>query len=79
MTVKVLFFGITRDIIGKNMLDLEFSEGISIQEFKQRLANEYPSLNDYQYAVAVNEAYANDAFNLQHNDTVALIPPVSGG
>jgi len=80
MNIKTLFFGITADLIGESELDLVVSSSISIGAFKAVLKEKYPRLKNIDsYAIAVNEAYAEDALLLKSNDVVAIIPPVSGG
>jgi molybdopterin converting factor small subunit len=47
---------------------------------KVALKDRFPNLkNLHQFAIAVNEEYADDALILNENDVVAIIPPVSGG
>ena len=80
MNIKTLFFGITADLIGATELDLVLSGSISIGTFKTVLKEKYPQLkNINSYAIAVNEAYAEDTLLIKRNDVVAIIPPVSGG
>ena len=79
MQIQVLLFGITRDIVDQNQLQLDLAQGSTTDDLKKLLQNKYPKLANYQYAMAVNEAYANAGLELQQNDQVALIPPVSGG
>ena len=79
MQIQVLLFGITRDIVDRNHLKLDMETGSTTEDLKTLLLRDYPDLANYQYALAVNEAYANDEQPLQANDQVALIPPVSGG
>ena len=79
MQIQVLLFGITRDIVDRNHLKLDMETGATTEDLKVLLHRDYPDLANYQYALAVNEAYANDEQPLQANDQVALIPPVSGG
>ncbi len=79
MQIEVLFFGVTRDLVGQNDLALTVTDAITVAQLKVHLANKYAGLNDYNYAVAVNEAYAEDDTPLKNADVVALIPPVSGG
>lgn len=79
MQIEVLLFGITRDIIGENTLSLAVSNGITVKKLKQQLASEYTDLSNYKYSVAINEAYAEDDTEIQDKDTIAFIPPVSGG
>ncbi len=80
MQVSVLFFGITKDLIGKRSIFLELSDNMTVAEFKRMLFERYPELLDLNaLAVAVNSAYAFDGDLINANDEIALIPPVSGG
>lgn len=80
MKIKVLFFGISTDVVGTNALDFLMSGDPTVAGFKEVLVEKYPSLTELQsYAIAVNEHYANDEMILKDQDVVAVIPPVSGG
>ena len=70
----------SKDIVGKNSETLEFDDKLSIQEFRQQLTNIFPGLKEMEtYTIAVNEEYAQEEQLLSDNDTIAIIPPVSGG
>ncbi|WP_445385034.1 molybdopterin converting factor subunit 1 [Robiginitalea sp. IMCC44478] len=81
--MKILLFGITRDIIGEGSLMIaeKDSKGLNtVGELKAQLKKEYPELNDLSsLAVAVNQQYATDKESIKGSDEIALIPPVSGG
>jgi sulfur-carrier protein len=78
--IKILFFGIVRDIVGENAIELELNKDISVSIFQQILKEKYPGLTDIKnYAVAVNEEYVSGTYSIQQNDVIAIIPPVSGG
>tara|TARA_B100000809_G_scaffold137415_1_gene134860 strand:+ start:5176 stop:5418 length:243 start_codon:yes stop_codon:yes gene_type:complete len=80
MKIKILFFGITTDLVGASNLDLMLSDASTVLDFKSLLKKNYPQLENLDsYAIAVNESYATDDLTLQKNDIVAVIPPVSGG
>ena len=80
MKIKLLLFGITRDLLNANQVFIEVLENSSIQNLKKELHLKYHLLeNINSYAIAVNENYASADLILQENDVVALIPPVSGG
>lgn len=80
MKLQVLLFGITRDMVGQNQIQLELDEPINIESFKQMLMDKYPQMNDLAHIkIAVNQEFANDGTLLQEGDEIALIPPVSGG
>jgi len=80
MIIKTLFFGITKDLIGASELKIDVAENSSVKDFETILKNEFSTLENLNsYAIAVNEAYANDDLILKTGDVVAIIPPVSGG
>lgn len=80
MKLEILFFGITADIAKKKSIQLEIEEGTSVKKLRVLLTDKYPALANYKnFAVALNMEYATDDVLLENGDSVALIPPVSGG
>ncbi len=80
MKVKIITFGIAKDIVGKNTFELEITRNIRLGELKNRLENIYPDFAALKsFKLAVNENYQDDDFVLNENDEVVIIPPVSGG
>lgn len=80
MKVKVLFFGISKDISEANSIDLELKKDSNVFDFIQIIKERYSgfsSINDF--TIAVNEEYAKNDIILNESDIVAIIPPVSGG
>lgn len=80
--MEILFFGITKDIVGSSQVKLDFENEVpkSVGELKMKLERKYPEFSKLSsLAVAVNSEYAEDNVLLQRNDEVAIIPPVSGG
>ena len=80
MKVNLLLFGITKDLLGKQLLNLDIKEKSTVADFKKMLQEKYPELIELNsLAIAVNSEYANDSTLISENDEIALIPPVSGG
>lgn len=80
MTLQILLFGITTDLLGTSSIELELPKNSTIANLKLLVAAQYPPFQKLEaYAVAVNETYAKDDLILKPNDIVAIIPPVSGG
>ena len=80
MKLQVLLFGIARDIVGQNHIEMDFQGPTNIQSFKEVLIDKYPQMNDLAHIkIAVNQEFAKDEMLLQEGDEIALIPPVSGG
>ena len=79
MRVRVLYFGVLKDVVGQSSTMMEVAEGSSVAELlavHRGLAK--ASLWD-SIAVAVNQEYARVGDLLKDGDEVALLPPVSGG
>jgi len=80
MKIELLFFGITADIAKEKSIQLDVDEGLRVEILRDLLCSKYPKLTDYKnFSVAVNMEYATDNILIKDGDTVALIPPVSGG
>jgi molybdopterin converting factor subunit 1 len=78
--MKILAFGIAREIIGGAMIELELAENATVSDLKQWLTTQYPRLNRLNsLLIAVNMEYAQLHQTLKSSDEIALIPPVSGG
>jgi molybdopterin converting factor subunit 1 len=81
MRVRVLFFGMLKDRMGKSSDLLELPDGASIRDLLAHYETEVPRLKESlpALAVAVNQVYASPEAKLKAGDEVALLPPVSGG
>lgn len=81
MRVRVLFFGILRDLVGKSSDVLELRDGARAQDVLAHYQEEFPELAPAlpSLALAVNQKYSSPETVLQTNDEVAMLPPVSGG
>jgi len=81
MRVRVLFFGMLKDLVGKSSDSLELPEGASVRDVLEHYLSRVPKLKTSltSIAVAVNQQYASAETKLKNDDEVALLPPVSGG
>ncbi|PKP28973.1 MAG: molybdopterin synthase sulfur carrier subunit [Bacteroidetes bacterium HGW-Bacteroidetes-18] len=80
MRIQLLFFGIATDLVGENSIFYELKSVTTVQDLKNELRLNYSKLKNIEdFAIAVNEEYAEDNLVLKENDVVAIIPPVSGG
>ncbi len=81
MRVRVLFFGILKDLVGRSSDTPELPEGSTVNDLLKHYEARIPKLKDSlsSMAVAVNQEYAAGATQLKSDDEVALLPPVSGG
>lgn len=80
MTVKILAFGIAKDIVGGRSSDLVLEDNTTIADVKTALTKSFPAFKDLQkFAIAVNESYQEDDYEIHDGDELVIIPPVSGG
>ena len=81
MRVRVLYFGVLKDVAGQGRAEMELEEGASVADLliqHRGLGMAAGSVWD-SIAVAVNQEYARISDVLKDGDEVALLPPVSGG
>ncbi len=81
MRVKVLFFGVLRDLTGRSSELLELPEGAAVRDLLSHYFSDVTPMRDLlaSIAVAVNQEYAGPLVVLKSDDEVGLLPPVSGG
>ncbi len=81
MRVRVLFFGMLKEVTSKSAESIELPEGSSVRD----VLSHYVKTNSRfeaaaaSLAVAVNQQYSSAETELREGDEVALLPPVSGG
>ncbi|ARK29082.1 molybdopterin converting factor subunit 1 [Halalkalibacter krulwichiae] len=77
--INILLFAELQEEAGVNEINVE-KAGVTVSALKDWLIKEFKltSLNDTMM-IAINESYANESDVLKDGDTVAFIPPVSGG
>ena len=75
MPITIIAFGQIAEITGK-----EFTvDAKDITSLKLALNAKFPALAEKKYAIAVNKKLVTHSLVLTENDTVALMPPYSGG
>ncbi len=81
MQVRVLFFGMLKDLVGRSDELVELPEGATVAVLIARFEREFPRLKQYtpSLAFAINQEYASPDVPLRDRDEVGLLPPVSGG
>jgi molybdopterin synthase catalytic subunit len=81
MRVRVLFFGMLRDIVGVSREEAEFPEGADLHSVFAAYATRFPRLGELGRSIvaARNEEFADPGAKLAEGDEVAFLPPVSGG
>ncbi len=84
MRVKVLCFGVLKDLLGIAKEMVEVQDGAAVGDLLRILQSRASNvrMDDRVWksvAVAVNRQYEGAACVLHEGDEVALLPPVSGG
>src|ERR1017187_5847294 len=81
MRVRVLFFGVLKDLVGRGSEEAEFAEGADLRAVLNHYAALSPALEKMAGSIVVarNHAFAEPATKIAEGDEIALLPPVSGG
>ena len=80
MKIKVLGFGIVREIFGASSVEAELPDNPTVTDLTRYLEQKYPQLiRLVSYRVACDDHYANPTDSIGEAKEVAVIPPVSGG
>jgi molybdopterin synthase catalytic subunit len=81
MRVRVLFFGVLKDIVGRPEELIEIGPGTTIAGVFQDYAERFATLRDKRSSIlfARNREFSPVDTVLSDNDEVAFLPPVSGG
>ncbi len=81
MRVRVLFFGMLKDVTGKSADVIDLPPNATVADLLAQYGNAVPKLHAFvpALAISVNREYARPEASLHDDDEVALLPPVSGG
>jgi molybdopterin converting factor small subunit len=80
MKIKIVAYGIAKDIIGGKQWELDIPGGSTIRQLKEIISQQYPAFSTLRsLSFAVGEEYREDDFVLSEASEVVLIPPVAGG
>ena len=86
MKLRILYFGLLKDLMGSEGVPLEsesrdLPSSFKVADLLQHLRTRRNTDTEVwdSLAVAVNHHYAEASLELHDGDEVALLPPVSGG
>jgi molybdopterin synthase catalytic subunit len=79
MNITILLFASYRHQAGVRQLALALPQGATVRDAAKRLEADFPGLSLKGALCAVNEYYVGPDTALHEGDTLALLPPVSGG
>ena len=79
--VRVLFFGMLRDIVGRAEDHIEVAEGSRLESVFERYAQQFPRLGALKSSIvlASNHQFCEPSAAVSDGDEIAFLPPVSGG
>jgi molybdopterin synthase catalytic subunit/molybdopterin converting factor small subunit len=81
MRIRVLFFGVLKDVAGRANDSVELRPGATVSELLVHYERQFPRLREFlpSVALSLNQEYTAPDAELHANDEVGLLPPVSGG
>ena len=81
MRIRVLFFGVLRDIVGLREDSVEIPDGGRLESVFEHYAGRFPRLREMSTSLvlALNQSFSEPSAPLSEGDEVAFLPPVSGG
>lgn len=84
VTVKILFFAKSRELVGRSSSTLVLPASCSYTSLVDKLLITFPRLEQLGQAwvLSVNEEYIEETeeeISLSQGDEIAVIPPISGG
>jgi molybdopterin converting factor subunit 1 len=79
--VKVLFFGMVKDIVGRAEDHIEVADDARLETVFTRYARQFPRLVDLESSIvlACNQEFSDRSAAIREGDEIAFLPPVSGG
>ena len=79
--MKVLFFGMLKDIVGRAEDQLDLENGATLGRAFDQYCSQFPRIRDMAGSIllARNQEFAGPSAPLADGDEIALLPPVSGG
>jgi MoaE-MoaD fusion protein len=81
MRIRVLFFGMLKDLAGHSSESIDLPEHSRLADVLSHYEARIPRMTELvaSIAMSVNQEYAGVDAKLKSGDEVALLPPVSGG
>lgn len=81
MRVKVLFFGMLKDIVGSAEEQLNLPEDAQLENIFAHYAGRFPRLREMAGSIVLarNHEFSQASERVTEGDEVAFLPPVSGG
>ncbi|MAB59468.1 MAG: hypothetical protein CMO46_02870 [Verrucomicrobiales bacterium] len=82
MSIKILFFSLLTEVVGKSECDFRLPEGeYTIKSILEQIYIEWPDLKswDSRMLIALDLNYVGRGTEVVDGQTLALMPPLQGG
>jgi molybdopterin synthase catalytic subunit len=81
MRVRILFFGVLKDLVGRPSEEADFPDGADLRAVFDAVAARCPPLKEMARSIVLarNREFADLSTGIEDGDEVAFLPPVSGG
>jgi len=77
MKIELISFGKISELISNQTLETEGIE--TTDELKEYLEKTYPDLAEMKYKLALNKNLVQQNSDIKNSDSIAIMPPFSGG
>ena len=82
-SIRILFFAKAKDLLKQSEAEIDLPSELTINQLFEAIEHQWPELQKFKrtFAIALNEEYLDldSTVSLQPQDTLAVIPPISGG
>ncbi|HZT31690.1 MAG TPA: molybdenum cofactor biosynthesis protein MoaE [Bryobacteraceae bacterium] len=81
MRIRVLFFGMLKDVTGMSEDQVEAADGATLAAIFEHYAGRFPRVREMAGSIVLarNQEFADPATAVREGDEIAFLPPVSGG
>ena len=79
MSIQVLFFGATADIVGTRNSAIEIADETRASQIVDAIVSDHPALARHKLLFAVNQEYVAGDTQINDGDELAIFTAVSGG
>jgi molybdopterin synthase catalytic subunit len=81
MRVRILYFGVLKDLVGRPSEETDFPDGADLRAVFDTVAARCPPLKEMARSIVLarNREFADLSTRVEDGDEVAFLPPVSGG
>lgn len=81
MRARILLFSVIKDLLQRDVIDVEIPTGSTVEGLFAEIVHIYPAVAPWQKVarIAINATYVANQTVVHEGDEIALIPPVAGG